>query len=157
MSIHQPDNKCPKCGSSDVEVGNVVLSCLACDWTLIGEHPCDVCGEPAVGASGAAGVVHYRCRQHPLSVAEMRELIRPFAEAVLKDAPDPDQDLANQQKWGSFGEFLGAARQADGKPPSGWDRRLVLNSDLNVDEFGEVSYKDNRQNPPQTPLDTLIR
>ena len=84
FGIHQPDNKCPKCGSRNVEVGNHILSCCDCDWSLIGEHPCDVCGEPSVGASGNGQIVHYRCRQHSLSFGEMCELAKPFVEAVMK-------------------------------------------------------------------------
>lgn len=83
MSIHQPDDKCPECGSKDVEVGCDVLACLTCKWTLVGETPCETCGEPSTGSWGAGGVVHHHCGEHfPTQDA----IFRKMAKAIVAQA-----------------------------------------------------------------------
>jgi predicted nucleic acid-binding Zn-ribbon protein len=73
---------CPKCGSDNVEVGNVVLGCLACGWSYLNEHPCRVCGAPATGAMGGNGKPLYSCSAHPFTSDDVRRAFAGFAAAV---------------------------------------------------------------------------
>jgi hypothetical protein len=77
----KPKHRCPKCGSTDVEVGCVVLRCLDCGWTRIGETPCDTCGEPSVGYCSAGGKGRYYCRKHR---PEWDVIFEEFANALRK-------------------------------------------------------------------------
>lgn len=73
--------RCPKCGSTDVEAAEEVMACLDCGWTKIGETPCDTCGEPSVGCYAAGGPRHHCCREHfPGQDAIFRE----FARAIVQ-------------------------------------------------------------------------
>ncbi len=63
---------CPRCGEEDLlDVGVVVLACRRCGWTLVGEHPCDVCGRPAAMSGGLSGEMLYRCSLHAPSLEDL--------------------------------------------------------------------------------------
>lgn len=73
---------CPRCGSSNVAVGNFVLSCGDCDWSFLNKHPCEVCQQPSFSVMGSGDDVHYRCREHGLSEDESRDILRRFFQKV---------------------------------------------------------------------------
>ncbi len=97
--IFQVDSKCPKCGSDDVEVGCVVLSCLDCGWTLVGETPCDTCGAPSVGVCGARGVTHYYCREHS---PDLNVLFQELAKALTKPIFDELERDAKESRTENY-------------------------------------------------------
>lgn len=68
--------RCPKCGSTNIEIGACVLGCLDCGWRKIGENPCAVCGEPATGCVGVNGKLQYFCDAHPNELARRLHGVR---------------------------------------------------------------------------------
>lgn len=73
---------CPNCGSSNVAIGNVVLSCSDCDWSFLNKHPCGICGQPSYSFIRGGGEVHYRCLQHDMTEVETRGVFRRFFELL---------------------------------------------------------------------------
>lgn len=69
------NNYCPKCGSSNVLVGNFLLRCLACGWHYLNKHPCRICGDESVACAGGKDEALYGCKQHPITENEMRSLV----------------------------------------------------------------------------------
>jgi hypothetical protein len=60
-----PPFACPKCGSTNVLMGAIVLGCNTCGWNHHADHPCDVCGKPSTGSCGANGQSYHGCAEHP--------------------------------------------------------------------------------------------
>lgn len=75
-------DKCPKCLSTNVLVGNRVLSCEACGWHYLNKYPCRVCGGPATGSVGGNGRAWYSCKLHPFTPEEMQTVFDGLVAAI---------------------------------------------------------------------------
>ena len=73
------ERECPKCESRNVTSGAIVLACLDCGWTKMGETPCDKCGKPSIGCHsiGLRSVSHY-CREHQPNAQQRQDAIVEF-------------------------------------------------------------------------------
>lgn len=73
---------CPKCGSSNVEVGAVVLSCSDCGWHHLNGRRCAVCGGQSESVMTVDGRLVYRCRDHAFRLDEVQANFAKFMRSI---------------------------------------------------------------------------
>lgn len=77
------ESVCPKCGSTNVGAGSVVLACFDCGWNHNNHLPCEVCGQPSVcafTANGSPGVG--RCKDHRYSARQAAEIMMSLVDEL---------------------------------------------------------------------------